>query len=416
MNEKKAPWHFLLLLILAGESVFILPFVLARIYRPTILEVFNLDNIQLGLCFSMYGVVALASYLIGGPIADKYPPNRLIAVALWTTSLGGLVYATIPDYFVLKALYGYWGFTTIFLAWAPMIKATRVWGGTSSQGKAFGFLDGGRGLVGALFGVVGLLIFAFFIDSEITSFEHSQTTDALRYVILVSSGIVFFVGILVWFFMKLDKAIEDEIVVPKITFDQIKEVMKLPSVWMLMIIILCAYMGYKATDIFPMYAESALGYDSIASAKVGTLLLFIRPIIGILIGITADRTKTIFWLPVSFALIFIGSILFSLGLVSSTSAIFFTLSTLVVACGVYAARSLYFAVMDIGKIPLLYTGTAVGLISLVGYTPDIFEGPLKGYLLDNSPGVIGQQHVFLMVAAFSLVGGVVSIMYYRLYK
>jgi hypothetical protein len=52
----------------------------------------------------------------------------LIAVALWMTALGGLVYATFPSYAVLKVLYGYWGFTTIFLFWAPLIKATRVWG------------------------------------------------------------------------------------------------------------------------------------------------------------------------------------------------------------------------------------------------------------------------------------------------
>jgi len=79
---KKAPWYFLLLLILAGESVFILPFILSRVFRPIVLEVFGLDNLQLGLCFSVYGIVALLSYLIGGPLADKFAPRKLIAVAL----------------------------------------------------------------------------------------------------------------------------------------------------------------------------------------------------------------------------------------------------------------------------------------------------------------------------------------------
>ncbi|MDG2449850.1 MAG: MFS transporter [Saprospiraceae bacterium] len=128
MIYKKAPWHFLLLLILAGESVFILPFVISRVFRPTVLDTFNLDNVQLGLCFSVYGIVALLSYLFGGPLADKYSPRKLIAVALWMTALGGVVYSTFPNYTVLKLLYGYWGFTTIFIFWAPMIKAARVWG------------------------------------------------------------------------------------------------------------------------------------------------------------------------------------------------------------------------------------------------------------------------------------------------
>jgi len=38
--------------------------------------------------------------------------------------------------------------------------------------------------------------------------------------------------------------------------------------------------------------------------------------------------------------------------------------------------------MELGDIPLLATGTAVGLISIVGYTPDVFSGPLIGYLLE----------------------------------
>lgn len=417
MNQtQKAPWYYLLLLILAGESVFIIPFVLPRVFRPTVLDVFTLDNTQLGLCFSVYGFVALISYLFGGPLADKYPPRKLIAVALWTTALGGLVYATFPSYLVLKALYGYWGFTTIFLFWAAMIKATRVWGGANSQGRAFGFLDGGRGLVGALFGTMGILIFSIFITSEIAEATMTESRAAFRYVILVSSGIVVVVGFLVWFFMRMDKASEKAIILDKITVSQIKEVLKLPAVGLLMVIILCAYVGYKITDIFSLYAQDVMLYDQVQSAQVGTFLLFIRPIIGVVIGVLADRSQTTYWLLVSFILSFFGALLFATGMISDSSTALFFISTLVVATGVYAARSLYFAVMERGKIPLVLTGTAVGLISIVGYTPDIFAGPAMGYLLDANPGAIGHQYVFGMLAIFSLVGGIAAWYYYKLYR
>ena len=49
-------------------------------------------------------------------------------------------------------MYGFWGFSTTFLFWAAMIKATRNWGGEQSQGKAFGFLEGGRGIIAATIG------------------------------------------------------------------------------------------------------------------------------------------------------------------------------------------------------------------------------------------------------------------------
>lgn len=415
-HQQKAPWYYLLLLILAGESVFILPFVLARVFRPTVLEAFGLDNVQLGLCFSVYGIVAFVSYLFGGPLADKFPPRKLIAVALWMTALGGLVYATFPSYLILKILYGYWGFTTIFLFWAAMIKATRVWGGTTSQGKAFGFLDGGRGLVGALFGTMGILIFSIFITSEIADATVTEARAAFRYVILVSSGIVVLVGFLVWFFMRLDSKVEQAIILDTITVSQIKEVLRLPSVGLLMVIILCAYVGYKITDVFSLYAQDMMLYDQVESAQVGTFLLFIRPIVGVFIGILADRSQTTYWLVVSFIVSFFGAILFATGSISASSTSLFFLSILIVATGVYSARSLYFAVMERGQIPLILTGTAVGLISLVGYTPDIFSGPAMGYLLENSPGVVGHQHVFWMLAVFSFIGGIASWYYFRLYK
>ena len=416
MNQKKAPWYYLLLLILAGESVFILPFVLSRVFRPTVLEAFGLDNVQLGLCFSVYGIVALMSYLFGGPLADKYPPRKLIAVALWMTALGGLVYATFPSYTVLKILYGYWGFTTIFIFWAPMIKATRVWGGANSQGKAFGFLDSGRGLVGALFGTMGILIFSLFITSEISEATVTESRAAFRYVILVSSGIVVLVGLMVWFFMKMDYRAEKEIMLDKITILQIKEVLRLPSVWLLMIIILCAYVGYKITDVFSLYAQDVMLYDQVQSAQVGAFLLFVRPVIGVFIGILADRSQTTYWLVISFIVSFFGALLFATGIISASATALFFISILVVAAGVYAARSLYFAVMERGQIPLVLTGTAVGLISLIGYTPDIFAGPAMGYLLDNSPGAEGHQHVFWMLALFSFIGGFAAWYYFRLYR
>ncbi len=416
MIQKKAPWHFLLLLILAGESVFILPFVLSRVFRPTVLEAFGLDNLQLGLCFSVYGIVALLSYPFGGFLADKFPPRKLIAVALWMTALGGLVYATFPSYTILKILYGYWGFTTIFLFWAPMIKATRVWGGSTSQGKAFGFLDGGRGLVGALFGTMGIIIFSLFITSEISELTVSESRAAFKQVIHVSSGIVALVGLLVWFFMKLDRKIEKEIILEKITISQIQEVLRLPSVWLLMIIILCAYVGYKITDVFSLYAQDVMLYDQVQSAQVGAFLLFVRPVIGILIGVLSDRSQTTFWLFVSFVVSFLGALLFALGLISDSATVLFFISILVVATGVYAARSLYFAVMERGQIPLILTGTAVGLISLIGYTPDIFTGPVMGYLLENSPGAEGHQHVFWMLALFSFIGGIAAWYYFQLYR
>jgi hypothetical protein len=45
---KKGSFLSITLLILSGELIFLLPYVLARVFIPTFLEVFNLTNLQLG--------------------------------------------------------------------------------------------------------------------------------------------------------------------------------------------------------------------------------------------------------------------------------------------------------------------------------------------------------------------------------
>jgi len=406
----------ILLLILAGESIFILPFVLARIFRPTVLDVFQLTNLQLGTCGSIYGIVAFVSYLWGGTLADKFKPRKLIALALFLTALGGLVMATYPSYNMMKILFGYWGFTTIFLFWGAMIKATRVWGGTSKQGRAFGFLEGGRGLVAAGMGSIGVFIFSLFITVDLNAITLVEQQEAFRYVILFTSLMVTVVALLVLFFMRTKQSSDapKEVKVQKTTLANYREVIKIPSVWLLMVIILCAYVGYKLTDIYSLYANQVMLYDEIKSAQVGTFLLYIRPVVCVSIGLLADRTRTSLWMIIGFLIMMLGAVFFATGIIDAQMHSLFFLSLIVTATGVYAIRTLYFASMQEGHIPLAVTGTAVGVISIVGFTPDIFVGPIMGYLLDNSPGETGHQHVFIMLSIFAAIGLIASLVFYRI--
>ncbi|PPK94024.1 sugar phosphate permease [Nonlabens xylanidelens] len=333
-----------------------------------------------------------------------------MAISLLLTSLGGIYMSTYPSYLGLSILYGYWGFTTIFLFWAAMIKATRVWGGTSRQGLAFGLLDGGRGLVSFAFGWLGILIFSIlFIDGTETA-SLLERKSAYQYVVIITSIIVALIAILLIFILKDNDS--DTARSPKISNRQILKnyiaVLKIPSVWLLMVIILCAYTGYKITDIYSQYANEVMGYSETESAAIGSNLLGIRIIIGIIIGLLADKTRSSFMMIISFAITILGALIFASGQIEPHTTLLFGFTIITVATGVYAFRTLYFSAIQEGKIPMAVTGTAVGLMSIVGFTPDIFMGPIMGILIDNSPGELGFQKVFLMLSIFALIGFIAS--------
>jgi len=414
INNKK--FLILTLLILSGEFIYFLPYVLSRVFRPTFLDVFQLNNFQLGSLFSVYGVVALLSYIYGGVITDRYSPRKLMSSALFLTALGGLVLASYPSYQTLQILYGYWGFTSVFLFWGAMIKATRLWGGDNNQGKAFGFLDGGRGIVAASMGSIGVFVFTIVLTSDIKSASVLERQEAFRYVILLSSFMVAFIGLLVLIFLRNMEDKNTNFELPLNTLTNIKGVLKNESIWLLMLIIMCAYVGYKVTDIYSLYASEVMLYDQIEAAEVGALQLYLRPIVCVAIGLLADRTKNMFWIIFGFVTMLIGALIFSFGIIKPDMNFIFFLSLVILAVGTYSIRALYFAVLKEANVAFALTGTAVGIISVVGYSPDIFAGPIMGYLLDENPGIIGHQYVYFMLVIFSILGLIASIRFARLTK
>ena len=386
--------------MLAAESVYILPYVLARVFRPTFLDVFNLTNLELGGLFSTYGIVAFFSYLYGGVLADRYSPRKLLSISLIFTSLGGLIMMTYPTYLIMQLLFAYWGFTTVFIFWAPMLKATRAIGGIKMQGKTFSFLDGGRGVVASSIGLIGVLIFSILITEDVSSLTLSEKQEVFKYVIGASSLIVFIIGIVVYAYLKIELKDDEKIG----NIKSLLKLAKLKSVWLISFIILCAYMGYKITDIYSLYASEVMLFDEINAARVGALQQYLRPIVCISVAFFTDKNGNINNILIGFFVMMLGSILFASGLIKVSMNILFFISLIIVATGTYAIRGLYFSILKDGKIPYILSGTAIGLISMVGYSPDIFATPLYGYLLDNYPGIKGHQYVYLILFISSIVG------------
>ena len=402
----------LFLLILAGESIFFLPFVLARVFRPTLLTVFDITNVELGALFSAYGIVAMISYFFGGPLADRFSLRALLATALTITGLGGLVMAFTSSFATLSWLYAFWGLTTILLFWAALLKATRIIGGENFQARAFGLLEGGRGLMAAFVGSVAVGILAFYLPEGETS-SLSQQQYAFRQVVFFFSGWVILVGTLIAIFLRDSTSHTNQKTQP-ISWLEVKQVIQKRTVWYQAVIIVCAYVGYKITDDFSLLASDVLGYSDVEAAQVGALALWMRVTSAILAGFLADRlgksSRVISW---GFLLMAFSGLLIGSGQLPQTTSTYYLLAIVSTCLGVYAVRGLYFALVQEAKIPTSITGTAIGLVSVIGFTPDIFMGPLMGYFLDNYPGLEGHQYVFLLLTFFSFLGWLATLKFQK---
>ena len=405
----------MLVLIAAGEIVFFLPFVLPRVFRPTLLDVFHLTNLELGIAFSIYGVVAMLAYFPGGPLADRFAAPKLMAFALFATSIGGVFMTFVPSLSWLKILYGFWGVTTILLFWAPLIRATRQWGGTKLPGRAFGILDGGRGFVAAAIGSGSVALFAMLMPVDVENATPEERANAFQSVILLFSALTFATAILVWFALP-DQDPKSAEPVKRLTMDGVVRVVRMPSVWLQAIVVVCAYVGYKGLDDVSLYAREVLGFDEVQAAQVGTISMWVRPVAAIAAGLIADRFGVAKMMTLCFVVTAIGSSVIATGMLQPGMIAFFFATLVATSAAVFALRGLYFAMMEEGRVPFGVTGSAVGVVSVIGYTPDIFMGPLMGSLLDSSPGELGHQHVFAVLALFSLVGLIASILFWRIVR
>ncbi len=398
-------WMTLFSLIFAGEMIFSLPFHVARFFRPTLLESFSLTNTQLGDTFALYGIIAMICYFPGGVLADYFSARKLLTFSLLTTAIGGLYFAQIPQGMALSVLFGYWGLTTILFFWAGMIKATREWGGHLQQGRAFGLLDGGRGLVAALMSSMAVFIFSHFMSPD--------TADGITSIIYFYTFLTFLAGVFLWLFIPENKVEKAPLRHPWLGM---KQAMGSSLVWLQALIVICAYSGFKGADNYGVYAVDVLKMDQLDAATWTSYAAYLRPIGAIGAGFLADRISASKVISASF-LALVGLYLMIAGLpswVDGSALVMLAIFNLSLSfLAVFALRGVYFALVDESQIKLSITGTAVGFISFIGYTPDVFFSSITGRILDAAPGAKGFQNYFIVLMGFALIGLLAAILLHQ---
>lgn len=375
-------------LILAGGAIYGMPY-LRQSYHAAMREAMHLSNAELGFLNTAFGVLALLCYFPGGWLADRFSARSLLAVSLVGTGLGGFGLAQLPSYPWMLAIHAFWGISTILTFWAALIRATRALAGPSHQGRAFGILDGGRGLVEALLAAGALWLFGRAVDDVAGGLQ-----DILRMYSIVCLGSAVFVFWMV--------APED----PDTSFeeparDRMMAAIRLPQVRWLAVVIFCAYFAFLGSYDFAGYVADGFGGSNYFAATVGTFRMWLRPVAAVGAGLLADRFRSSTIVSSAFVLCLVGYI--ALTALPPGSLLILWVEVSVVGFSVFALRGVYFALLEEGRVPPALTGSAVGFASILGFLPDVLS-PLSLIILDWLPGAAGYRVRFGVMAGLCLLG------------
>ena len=403
----------MLTLVIAGEIIFGLPFHTARFFRPTLLESFGFTNTQLGDVFAVYGVTAMLAYFPGGALADRYSARALLTLSLVATGLGGFYMATFPGAAGMAMLYAYWGITTILLFWAALIRATREWGGATAQGRAFGILDGGRGAVAAIFATLGVAVLAWKMPDSVELVSNERRRAGFRAVILVYSFAAIGTAAMTWLLIPARTPAGDS---SRGLFHAAGSVVTRPLVWAQAAVIVCAYCAFKGLDNYSLYAVQVLGMNEVDGAQLSAFGSYIRPVAAIAAGVLADRWTASKIIGLSFAVLIVSYSLLSIAVPKGNGLAVIYANIVVSFFAVFALRAVYFALLEENRTPAHLTGAVAGMVSFVGYTPEIFFAPITGRILDATPGIGGHQNYFLFLAGVAVVGMIVVAWLLRLQR
>ncbi len=404
MNPKLKKYLTLLVLGLAGGSIYFLPYIKYYFYDAQIAAM-GISNTQSGLLLTAYTIGNIILYIPGGFIADKVKPRWAIAISCAATGLLAFLYSATMTFTLSLIIWLLFSLTTAFVFWAALMKAVRIIGDEKEQGFLYGFYYACNGLAGLATSSIALAIF------------NTKSTDVAGFhaVVNTSGIIIIIVAVLVMLLLKDNEKQAETAEEDKFHFSDLGFLLKQPVVWIIAIVIFCGYGLYSNSSYFTPYLSDVCGLDTSKAAFVAIIrqygLLLLAPVGGLI----ADKffKNTAKWLACILAVIgilFFGMLLFRQN-VGVNFAIFYSL--LVGACCMMMYGTV-FSMMSGAGIARKYTGTAIGVASIIGYLPDSFYSAMFGKWLDQKGNAVGYPMIFTFLAITAIIGAALAVLAIKL--
>lgn len=404
------------LIILAAGAIY--PVIYLRTnYQVTLLEVFNLSQTQLNNFYSMLGLAYVIGYIPSGLLADRVPAKWLVGISLLGVSICGFWFAQVPSPGSVNVIFFLWGIFSVLTFWSSHMKIVKMLSKSNEEGRFFGILDGGRGVVEALMASIGLAIFASVLGSSTAMVDKKA---AMVSVIYLYSAIVFVVSILILIFVDSDKKLAtlsgntgDRVESEKFHLRDILGLLKNKYIYLMSGIIFMGYAVFWTVYYIGGFLQTNKLMDAVTVGTITVIILWMRPVGGFLGGFLADKIGKPKTNGIALAgaavLLVAAAVLPLMGM---------GISALVVLLGVflYMIRGTYWSFLGMSKIPAATMGTAIGLISFIGYLPDIILPQMNTFLWNTFGDQGGYVSYFIVSAVFGLLGIVIISVYAKMNK
>ena len=412
-SHKAIRWFTFAILVLGAGTVFKLSSLKDAFYVP--MQTFmGLSNTQIGVALSVYGIVQTVGNFASIYIADRFSKKLLIPFSLVCVGLTGFYIASFPSYMGILIA---WGLLSLFgevVYWPVLLKAIRLLGDSSQQGRLFGFLEAGRGVVDTVVAFSALGIFLLL----------GEGAGALKASICFYSACVITAGVVAFFLLEDDeiKATDDsgvEVGRNKATWLGVLKAVKTPEIWVVSLTIFTIYSVYCGLTYFIPFLKDIYGMPVALIGAYGIVNQYTLKLVGGPIGgYLADKKFKSSTRYLRFALILAAaSITIFIFMPHESLNVYFGMClTLGFAALIFTMRATFFAPVDEIEMPREISGAAMSIACIFGYSPQLFCFALYGYLIDTYKGLLGYQIVFSIMACFALLGVLVTTYLLRMIK
>ncbi|EBS8192269.1 MFS transporter [Salmonella enterica subsp. enterica serovar Hadar] len=391
-------WIKLCFLILGGGTIFKLSSMKDVFYVPMQAD-WGLTNTQIGFGFTVYAIVQTVGLFSSLYIADRFSKKILLPVGLIGVGLCGAYLTTLPSFSGYLIAFGAMAFFGEVVYWPVLLKAVRLLGTRDEQGRMFGFLGAGRGVVDVLIASGALFVFVHFGEGK------TGMQAGLVYYTLVT----ILVGIITYFIVDSDdrsssRDVED---VNKQVFTGIKNVIKSPNLWLASFCIFFVYSAYCGLTYFIPFLKDIYALPVALVGAYGIINQYgLKMVGGPVGGFLADKIahSPVIYLKWTFLISAIAMLLFIQLPHDSMNVYLGMAATLGFGAIIFSQRAIFFAPMDEIGTPREFAGSAMAFGCIIGYMPSMFAYTLYGSLLDNFSGIQGYNYVFSVMVAFSLLG------------